>query len=110
MRVAPAWVLMTASFGATMALALWLDPFGLGGLPALPLLSLGFLLANGDLLLRSAREARRDEGESDENGDGEPRDASEGETRAEGEDAPRAEIEAHGGSCKGSSPKERRGR
>jgi hypothetical protein len=43
------WLLMTASFGATIALAVWRD---LGGLPALPLLSLGFLLANGDLLWR----------------------------------------------------------
>jgi hypothetical protein len=72
MRVAPSWVLMTASFGATMALALWLDPFDLGGLPALPLLSLGFLLANGDLLLRSAREPEPAD-ESDEDGDDEPR-------------------------------------
>ena len=70
MRVAPSWVLMTASFGATMALALWLDPFDLGGLPALPLLSLGFLLANGDLLLRSAREPGDG---SDPDGDDEPR-------------------------------------
>ena len=57
MRVPLSWVLMTASFGATMALALWLDPFGLGGLPALPLLCLAFLLANGDHLLRSLRPA-----------------------------------------------------
>jgi hypothetical protein len=57
MRPAAAWVLMTASFGATMALALWLDPFGLGGLPALPLLSLAFVLANGDHLVRSLRPA-----------------------------------------------------
>jgi hypothetical protein len=55
MRTALSWVLMTASFGATMALALWLDPFELGGLPALPLLSLAFLLANGDRLARSLR-------------------------------------------------------
>ena len=74
MRVAPSWVLMTASFGATMALALWLDPFDLGGLPALPLLSLGFLLANGDLLLRSTRQREPEpEDESDEDGDDEPK-------------------------------------
>jgi hypothetical protein len=71
MRVAPSWVLMTASFGATMALALWLDPFDLGGLPALPLLSLGFLLANGDHLLRSARERERDDGPDEDGDDGE---------------------------------------
>jgi hypothetical protein len=47
---------MTLSFGATLALAVWRD---LDGLPALPLLSLGFLLANADLLWRRAMEARR---------------------------------------------------
>ena len=46
---------MTASFGATIAVAVWLD---LGGLPALPLLSLAFLLANGDLLWRQLRQER----------------------------------------------------
>jgi hypothetical protein len=82
MRVAPSWLLMTASFGATMALAIWLDPFDLGGLPALPLLSLAFLLANGDLLLRSAR------------GDG-PADAAAGEaeTQADEEEPPVPEAE-----------------
>ena len=50
------WVLMTASFGATIALAVWLD---LGGLPALPLLSLAFLVANGDLLWREVRRSLR---------------------------------------------------
>ena len=43
---------MTASFGLTIVLAVWLD---LGGLPALPLLSLAFLTANGDLLWRRMR-------------------------------------------------------
>jgi len=38
---------MTLSFGATMALAVYFD---VTGLPALPLLSLGFLLPNADLL------------------------------------------------------------
>jgi hypothetical protein len=46
------WLLMTASFGVTIALAVWLE---LGGLPALPLLSLAFLLANGDLLWRRVK-------------------------------------------------------
>jgi hypothetical protein len=41
------WLLLTLSFGATLALAVWGQ---LGGLPALPLLALGFLLANGDLI------------------------------------------------------------
>jgi len=49
------WLLMTLSFGATLALAVWRD---IGGLPALPLLSLGFLLANGDLIWRQARRDR----------------------------------------------------
>ena len=47
LRVPLTWILLTASFGATIALAVaWDKP----GLPALPLLSLGFLLANADLL------------------------------------------------------------
>ena len=33
LRVNVTWVLLTASFGATMALAVWKDPFGIGGLP-----------------------------------------------------------------------------
>jgi hypothetical protein len=43
------WVCLTLSFGATMALAVGFD---VTGLPALPLLSLGFLLPNADLLWR----------------------------------------------------------
>jgi hypothetical protein len=49
------WVLMTASFGATIALAVWLNIGGLHGLPALPLLSLAFFVANGDLLWKALR-------------------------------------------------------
>ncbi len=56
LRTALTWVLMTASFGATIAFAVWLD---LGGLPALPLLSLAFLLANADLLWREVRRSLR---------------------------------------------------
>jgi hypothetical protein len=52
LRTPLTWLLMTASFGVTIAIAVWLD---LGGLPALPLLSLAFLLANGDLLWRRLR-------------------------------------------------------
>ena len=40
---------MALSFGATLAFAVWLD---LGGLPALPGLSIAFLAVNGDLLWR----------------------------------------------------------
>jgi hypothetical protein len=53
------WLLMTLSFGGTLALAVWRD---LGGLPALPLLAFGFLAANGDLIwtrLRPHAHARR---------------------------------------------------
>lgn len=57
LRVEWTWVLMTASFGTTIALAV---AFGLNGLPALPGLSIGFLAPNADLLwarLRKPREA-----------------------------------------------------
>jgi len=53
LRVGWTWVCLTASIGATMALATWWD---VGGLPALPLLSLGFLLPNADLLWRAVRD------------------------------------------------------
>jgi hypothetical protein len=43
---------MTLSFGATLAIAVWRE---LGGLPALPLLALGFLLPNCDLIWRQLR-------------------------------------------------------
>ena len=46
------WVLMTLSFGATLALAV---AFEINGLPALPLLSAAFILANGDLIWRQLR-------------------------------------------------------
>jgi hypothetical protein len=52
LRVFPTWVLLAASFGGTIAIAVaWDKP----GLPALPLLSAGFLLANADLLWRRLR-------------------------------------------------------
>jgi hypothetical protein len=54
LRVAWTWVGLAASFGLTLALAVWLDE---PGLPALPLLSLGFLLPNADLLWRDLRRA-----------------------------------------------------
>ena len=37
LRVLATWVCLVASFGVTMALAIYVDPFGIGGLPALPL-------------------------------------------------------------------------
>ena len=46
------WLCLTASLGGTMALATVWD---VNGLPALPLLCLGFLLPNADLLWRAVR-------------------------------------------------------
>jgi hypothetical protein len=55
LRVFPTWVLLVASFGATIAIAVaWNKP----GLPALPLLSVAFLLANADLLWKRLRHDR----------------------------------------------------
>jgi hypothetical protein len=47
LRVGWTWLALTASFGATITIAVALE---LGGLPALPLLSLAFLAPNADLL------------------------------------------------------------
>jgi hypothetical protein len=58
LRVRLTWLLMTASFATTLAFTYYL---WVGGLPALPLLALGFLLANADLLWRQFR-ARRGTG------------------------------------------------
>ena len=52
MRPGLTWVLMTLSFGTTLALAVG---FEISGLPALPLLSAAFLLANADLLWQRMR-------------------------------------------------------
>ncbi len=61
LRVAATWLLMILSFGATIVLTVWVDPFGIGGLPALPGLSIAFLAANADLLWRRLRQ-RDDDG------------------------------------------------
>jgi hypothetical protein len=55
LRTGWTWFALTASFGVTIALAVALS---LGGLPALPLLSLGFLAPNVDLLWRKLRADR----------------------------------------------------
>jgi hypothetical protein len=55
LRIGLTWAAMTASFGVTLAIAIAWDPFDLGGLPALPLLSLAFMAANADLLWRELR-------------------------------------------------------
>jgi hypothetical protein len=52
LRTKLTWAAMSLSFGATLALAVGFD---LAGLPALPLLALGFLLPNADLLWRRLR-------------------------------------------------------
>jgi hypothetical protein len=48
LRVRWTWVGLVAGIAATGALGV-VDPFGIGGVPALPLISLGFLLPNADL-------------------------------------------------------------
>jgi hypothetical protein len=59
LRARLTWLAMTLSFGATMALAAYTEIFGGAGLPALPLLAVGFLLPNLDLLLRKLARAPR---------------------------------------------------
>ena len=54
LRVGWTWLGLTAGLGGTIALATWSKE----GLPALPLLALGFLLPNADLLWRAVREPR----------------------------------------------------
>jgi hypothetical protein len=55
LRTGWTWVCLVAGLGGTMALATWLE---VDGLPALPLLSVGFLLPNADLLWRAVRRQR----------------------------------------------------
>jgi hypothetical protein len=55
LRVFWTWLAMVLSFGATMAIAVWWD---VGGLPALPGISIAFLAVNADLLWKDLR-ARR---------------------------------------------------
>ena len=53
LRPGSTWLLMTFSFGVTLAIAaVWR-----GGLPALPLLALSFLLANADLIWTRFKQA-----------------------------------------------------
>jgi len=59
LRVGWTWVCLTASLGGTLALATW-PALGVDGLPALPLLSVGFLLANADLLWTRLRRRPRE--------------------------------------------------
>ena len=52
LRTRLTWLCLTLSFGATMALAAYTSSFGGAGLPALPLLAVGFLAPNLDLLVQ----------------------------------------------------------
>ena len=52
LRVGWTWATMALSFGATLALAV---AFDVAGLPALPLLSVAFILTNADLIWRAYR-------------------------------------------------------
>jgi hypothetical protein len=56
LRVRLTWLALSLSFGATMAIAVWQE---VGGLPALPLLAVGFLGPNADLLWRRLRRSSR---------------------------------------------------
>ena len=56
LRVLWTWLALTASFGATISIAV---VWNRSGLPALPLLSAAFLLANADLIWRALRRKRR---------------------------------------------------
>jgi predicted enzyme related to lactoylglutathione lyase len=55
LRVGWTWIALVASFGATIVLTVYADPFGIDGLPALPGLAVGFLLANADHVVRILR-------------------------------------------------------
>ena len=55
LRVRATWLAMTLSFGLTLAGTYFFD---VSGLPALPLLALGFLAVNADLLWRAFRRWR----------------------------------------------------
>jgi len=56
LRVALTWITMTALLGGTLVLAATTD---VAGLPALPAISIGFLLPNADLLWRALRRRGR---------------------------------------------------
>ena len=52
LRVLATYACLVAALGGTIAITVWLD---LSGLPALPAISLGFLVPNADLLWRQLR-------------------------------------------------------
>jgi hypothetical protein len=63
LRPALTWLVMALSFGATLAIAVGAE---VAGLPALPLLSAAFVLANVDLIWRSLRPRQPEGGKSDD--------------------------------------------
>lgn len=58
LRTRLTWLCMVASLALTMALAAYTSIFGGAGLPALPLLAVGFLLPNLDLLVKGMLRGR----------------------------------------------------
>jgi hypothetical protein len=65
LRVGRTWFATTAMYGLTVIIATAAD---VGGLPALPFLSAGFLAANGDLLWRAIRSGDSRESSSADGG------------------------------------------
>jgi hypothetical protein len=55
LRVFATWVGLVAGLGLTIAATVYFD---LSGLPALPAITLGFLVPNADLLWREVRSGR----------------------------------------------------
>jgi hypothetical protein len=55
LRRSATWLVLVGSLGLTTVLAVYADPFGTSGLPALPGISLAFLLTNADLIWRRLR-------------------------------------------------------
>ena len=56
LRVVPTWIGLVAGLGVTIALTVW---WNLNGLPALPGISVGFLLPNADLIWQRLRRQPR---------------------------------------------------
>ncbi|MHB8060029.1 MAG: hypothetical protein ACYDHO_04265 [Gaiellaceae bacterium] len=55
LRARSTWLALVCSLGLTSALAVYADPFKTSGLPALPGISLAFVLVNADLIWRRLR-------------------------------------------------------
>ena len=66
LRVGATWVAMGLSFGATLSIA---SAWENGGLPALPLLSIAFVLVNADLFWKSVRRGTKKDSAAQEKED-----------------------------------------